>query len=128
MNTNFRLLAVPFVCLAVSTATPAHAQDQAAVAEAEYAAGHFAEALTLFETRAAAGDTVAAELAGQMLFYGATLYGQSIAGDPERARQYLAQAARDGRPVARYLIERVGSPAAAQPDAGDDYVPGPAGC
>ncbi|MBE0546213.1 MAG: hypothetical protein IH627_00855 [Rubrivivax sp.] len=128
MSTTVKLLAVPCVWLVVATATPVHGQNQAAAAEAEYAAGRFPNALMLFEARAAAGDTVAAEVAGQMLFYGETLYGKSVARDPERARHYLAQAARDGRPLARHLIERIGPPATGPRDAGGDYVPGPAGC
>ncbi len=128
MNTNAKWLAVPFVWLAVSAATPAHAQDPAAAAEAEYAAGHFANALALFESRAAAGDAMAAEVAGQMLFYGSALYGKSVARDAERALRYLAQAARDGRPLARHLIERSGAAATGPVDAGGGYVPGPAGC
>lgn len=128
MKIPVELLAVPFVWLAVSMATPAYGQDRAAAAEAEYAAGHFAHALILFESRAAAGDAVAAEIAGQMLFHGSALYGPSVARDPERARHYLTQAARDGRPVARHLIERVVPPATGPFDFGGDYVPGPAGC
>lgn len=126
MNHALNLAKVLLVWLAASVGSAPHAQEAATRATDEYEAGHYAEALALFEARAAAGDTVAAELAGQMLLLGPTVYGSAVARDTRRAVGYLEQAARDGRPVARYLLDRM-IPTAADGD-GEEYVPGPAGC
>ena len=126
MKDASRWLAVCIVGLAAAGSTSAHAQDAAARAEAEYAAGHYVDALALFEARAAAGDSAAAEMAGQMLYRGGTVYGPAVARDRERARGYLQQAARDGRPAARFLVEHEAAPVTGETE--EEYVPGPAGC
>lgn len=102
------------------------AQEVTSSAEDEYAAGHYTSALALFEARAAAGDSAAAEIAGQMLYYGGTVYGPAIMSDRQRARRYLEQAASGERPAARYLSERADVPASGVIE--EEYVPGPAGC
>ncbi len=128
MKHTLKLLAVPLIWFVASTGTPVYGQGIAAKAEAEYDAGHYANALALFERRAAHGDAVAAEMAGQMLYFGSAVYGTAVARDTQRAGGYLAQAARDGRPMARYLVDRINSSTPALPDTGEEYVPGPAGC
>lgn len=100
-------LAALIVCGLASIATQVRAQGTTALADADYAAGHYTQALVSFERRAAAGDAVAAELARQMLYYGPAVYGPAVARDPQRAAALLSQAARGGRPYARYLFERL---------------------
>lgn len=127
MKHVLRMFIVPSVCLAVSTgASVTHAQDLAKMAADEYAAGHYASALRLYETLALAGDAAAAEAAGQMLYYDAEVHGDVFAANPARAANYLGQAARAGRPVARHLLDRLIPPVAAQGE--EEYVSGPAGC
>ena len=70
-----------------------------------------------------AGDSAAAERAGQMLYDRAAPDGATLTDEQWRALGYLRQAARDGRPGARQLMQRVLPPAATE-----DYLPGPAGC
>lgn len=106
-----------------SWGTAVHAQEPAALAEAEFEAGHHAIALALFEYRAAAGDSAAAERAGQMLYDRASLDGTTMTDEQWRALGYLRQAAKAGRPGARQLMQRV-----LPPPATDEYVPGPYGC
>lgn len=74
-------------------------------AEAAYANQHFAFALEAFERLAAQGDARAADLAGQMLFFGECLYGGQVAHDAQRAAVWLAQAAKGGREVAGHLLK-----------------------
>ena len=121
-------LAALIVCGLASITTPVRAQGTTALADADYAAGHYAQALVSFERRAAAGGAVAAELAGQMLYYGPAVYGPAVARDPQRAAALLSQAARGGRPYARYLFERLAAPANDGRAVDEAYVPGPAGC
>lgn len=108
---------------------PAWAQRNAPDADAEYSQGRYAVALAQFERRAAEGDAAAAEMAGQMHYYGATVYGTGIAQDLRRARSLLTQAAESGRPMANYLIRQLERAALASGVEGSEaYVPGPHGC
>ena len=106
-----------------SWGTAVHAQEPAAVAEAEFEAGHHAIALALLEHRAVAGDRAAAERAGQMIYDSAAADGAAATEEQWRALRYLGQAATAGRPGARQLMQRVLPPATTE-----EYVPGPAGC
>jgi TPR repeat protein len=121
--------------LGAMTGGAAAAQTATAEAESEYANCHFKLALAQFEQRAASGDAIAAELAGQMLYYGELLYGNDVPRDREHARELLSQAALAGRPVARFLLARIDAPARSEhaqaADAGactDAYVFGREGC
>ena len=95
-----------------SWGTAVHAQEPAALAESEFEAGHHAIALALFEHRAAAGDSAAAERAAQMIYDRAAADGAAATEEQWRALRYLRQAATAGRPGATT----------------EEYVPGPAGC
>jgi TPR repeat protein len=76
-------------------------------ADNEYQVQRFANALEIYQQLAATGDARAAELAGQMLAIGETLYGDEVRRDPVKAAQLLSQAARAGRPVAAHLTRHI---------------------
>ena len=103
-------------------------------AEDAYAKHHFAAALQGFEQLAKHGDVRAAELVGQMLFFGERVYGTAVPRDVKRAHDWLTQAAQGGSTIAMFLLENAragrqpsGSPAAVKP-ADEPYVPGSHGC
>lgn len=78
--------------------------------------------LAQYEARAAAGDAVAAEQAGLIHYHGVRPHGRNL----QRAVVYLQQAAAEGRPGARLLLDHLTEEArAADPKA---YVPWPWGC
>ncbi len=87
----------------------AAAADEGRLARAaeNYDVQRFTEALRLYELLATQGDARAAEMAGQMLYFGETLYGDQVRRDIPRATRWLAQAAQAGRPVATYLLRSV---------------------
>lgn len=135
MKSNRVRLARLLLTVAGLMGTAAFAQAGLADAEADYENCHFAQALAGFERRAAAGEARAAEIAGQMHYYGEFLYGTQIRRNRERARHWLSQAASGGRPLARALLSRLDAaaaparkPATATEGDSDTYVPGPAGC
>jgi len=67
----------------------------------------YASALALFEHLAARGDARAARLAGEMLYYGETLFGPEVRQDKARAARWLGVAARGGNFGALQLLKRV---------------------
>jgi hypothetical protein len=78
-----------------------------ASADQAFAAGRFGQALALYEARAACGDAYSGEMAGYMLYFGPALFGSEVPCDRARARQWLAQAAQDGRLVAQMMVRRL---------------------
>lgn len=94
-------------------------------AEEAYATQHFAAAVQAYERLAGQGDVHAAEIAGQMLLHGESLYGKAVPRDLGRARALLAQAARGGSAVAALLLAHL---ADTSPQVEEPYVPGPYGC
>lgn len=127
MNPLHKLSAMTLCCLAL-VAPDVQAQGSTPAGAAAYAAGRYDLALTRFERLAAGGDATAAEMAGQLLYYGETVYGPAVGRNHRLASRYLLQAAQAGRPLARYLLDRIMAPAMTPPDDADTYVPGPHGC
>jgi TPR repeat protein len=79
-------------------------------ADREFGAGRFGAALELYDKYdkgAAAGDPVAAEMAGYMLYFGPALFGPGVPCSREKARHWLTLAAREGRPLAQMMIRRM---------------------
>lgn len=66
----------------------------------------YASALALFEHLAAGGDARAARLAGEMHFYGESLFGPEIRQDKARAAYWLGMAAQGGNFGALQLLKR----------------------
>ncbi len=73
-------------------------------ARTAYERRHFSQALRLYEQLSAHGHARAAEIAGQMLLFGESLYGASVRRDRARAAVLLAQAAERGSPIAQHLL------------------------
>ena len=134
-----RGLAIMLSLLAATT-TQAQSFDEPSkaaawhAAEDAYAKQHFSTALQGFQQLAKHGDVRAAELVGQMLFFGERVYGAAVPRDAKRAQHWLTQAAEGGSTIAMFLLEHAragrqpsGSRAAVTP-ADEPYVPGPHGC
>lgn len=129
MRSECRMRLAAAFAVGILACTPSWAQGASADADRAFADGRYAVALTLYQQRAVEGDAAAAELAGQMYYYGATVYGDEVRRDLARARSLLVQAAEAGRPLANYLarqLEREASSSSVGSDEG--YVPGPHGC
>lgn len=105
MKQMHRRLVTAFLGLGLMVGAQADAPP--AAEDSDYAACRYRIALMQFERRAADGNAEAAEMAGQMYFFGEGLYGKQVARDLERARHWLALAAHSGRPVAGYLLARI---------------------
>lgn len=96
-------------------------------AEQAYEIQDFAKALSVYQRLAVHGDARAAALAGQMLWFGQTLYGVSVQRDATMARHWLQQAAADGCVVSAHLLQHPGMLASEKaPEV--PYVPGEQGC
>jgi len=82
-------------------------EDLQQCARTAYEQRHFSQALTLYEQLSAHGHARAAEIAGQMLLFGESLYGASVKRDRARAAVLLAQAAARGSPIAQHLLRHL---------------------
>ncbi len=76
-------------------------------ARTAYERRNFSQALRLYEQLSAQGHARAAEIAGQMLLFGESLYGASVRQDRTRAAVLLAQAAERGSPIALHLLRHL---------------------
>lgn len=99
-------------CVEGSTLCSVPAADRALedlhhCARIAYERRHFSQALTLYEQLSAHGHARAAEIAGQMLLFGESLYGASVRRDRARAAVLLAQAAAKGSPIAQHLLRHL---------------------
>jgi hypothetical protein len=134
-----RGLAIMLSLLAATTSSAQSADESGSsaawqAARDAYARQHFFTAIQALEQLAKQGDVRAAELVGQMLFFGERVYGTAVPRDVKRAQHWLTQAAEGGSTIAAFLLDQAraatqpsGSPAAVQP-ADEPYVPGPHGC
>lgn len=109
MNIKKLIRAAAIAAFAAASGLAAASPETWEAAEQEYEAQRFANALQMYERLAATGDARAAELAGQMLAVGESLYGDAVRRDPVRAVRLLTQASRAGLPVATHLIRNVNS-------------------
>ena len=107
MNNTKLIRAVAIAVFATASGIAAASPEAWERADQEYSATRFASALNMYERLAADGDARAAELAGQMLVVGESLYGDSVRRDPVRAVGLLRQASRAGLPVATHLLRNV---------------------
>jgi hypothetical protein len=69
--------------------------------------GDYALALAEYEQLAQQGDARAAQIAGEMLYFGEALYGTQVRQDRRRAAMLMQQAAVNGRPEAGLLLKRI---------------------
>jgi TPR repeat protein len=69
--------------------------------------GDYAAALELLKGPGAAGNTVAAETLGDMLWHGESLYGSQVRRDPAAAIEWYRRAARQGSPFAAYMLDAI---------------------
>lgn len=69
--------------------------------------GDYALALAEYERLAQQGDARAAQIAGEMLYFGEVLYGTQVRQDRRRAAMLMQQAAGNGRPEAGLLLKRI---------------------
>jgi len=74
----------------------------------------YASALALFEHLAARGDARAARMAGEMLYYGESLFGPEVRQDKARAGRWLGLAALGGNFGALQLLRRADAAAYAR--------------
>lgn len=118
MKTWVACLALPALLMSAPVFAEEDPWDRAGEA---YANGDFTLALTVYEQLAHQGNAQAAQIAGEMLFYGEALYGGQVRQDRQRAARLLQRAADDGRPVAQFLLLRIagGRAAAAEADTRD---------
>lgn len=118
MRTLVACLALPALLMSGPVLAEEDPWDRAGEA---YANGNFNLALTVYEQLAHQGNAQAAQIAGEMLFYGEALYGRQVRQDRQRAAKLLQRAADDGRPVAQFLLNRIAGSraAAAEADTGN---------
>lgn len=118
-------------CLLLVVSQTARAQSAASdvqKAQDEYDAGRYANALVYYERASEAGSAQAAEVAGQMLLYGPTLYGAGAERDLPRAMRHLTRAAQAGRPVPARLLQRIGFMVLQPKEVEAELAAGPYGC
>jgi TPR repeat protein len=112
MNAKNLIRAAAIVAFTAASAVASASPEAWDLADQDYQAQRFANALKKYESLALAGDARAAEIAGHMLALGESLYGDAVRRDPVRAVELLRQASRAGRPVASHLIRHVEADAA----------------
>ncbi len=109
MKDASRWLAVCIVGLAAAGSTSAHAQDAAARAEAEYAAGRSRRRAGLVRSpcrcrrQRRGGD-------GRTMLSGGTVYGPAVARDRERARGFCSRPPETGGRRLSFLVEHEAAP------------------
>ncbi|HTN49184.1 MAG TPA: hypothetical protein VMK32_07120 [Burkholderiaceae bacterium] len=96
-----RFLAATLIALSAATAA------SGGEIEAAYDAGHYAEALSLLETRGLEGDIEAQGMAGMMHLMGSSLYGSEVTTDPERAARWLRASAMNGSIQAQFILAQL---------------------
>lgn len=94
-----RLLTASLLGLAATC----HAAGDIGDAMLAYEQGHYATAFKRFQTAARAGDARAQEILGFMHAFGPDMY-PGVPRDPRAAVQWFDLAARNGRPVSRFMM------------------------
>ena len=104
LRTLVACLALPVLAASAPVVAQERSWDDA---DAACDQGDYARALADYELLAQQGDARAAQIAGEMLYFGEVLYGTQIRQDRRRAAMLMQQAASNGRPEAGLLLKRI---------------------
>jgi TPR repeat protein len=95
------------VAAALALPVIATAGDDLTAANRAFVRGDYATAMELLKPAAEAGNRVAAETLGDLLWYGETLYGPDVRRDATAALEWYRRAARQGSPFAAHMLAAI---------------------
>jgi|307.fasta_scaffold246603_1 TPR repeat protein len=102
-----KLISALAFAAALSLPGVASAAGELAAAEAALKRGDYATVVQLLQVAGEAGNTIAAETLGDMLWYGESIYGPDVHRDPAAATEWFRRAARQGSAYARYMLAEI---------------------
>jgi TPR repeat protein len=102
-----RLLSTFVLAIALVWPGFASASPELQAAEDAIARGEYGSAMQLLKIAANAGNPIAAETLGDMLWYGEAQYGPEVTQNHEEALAWYRRAAEQGSPFAAYVVSQI---------------------